>query len=306
MMQVKDIYNSSATLKQLYGCYYFLTEKFFGYRKEKKRFFIRKGYKPDLNNPRSFCEKLVWKKINDRNPLLRVTADKYRVRSYITQLLGQERAGEILIPLLHVTDNPNTIPFDDLPDSYIAKANHGSGWNIIVDGNDKTREEVIANCKKWLSTPYGLDKHEWAYQKIKRLITIEELLKDQNKLPNDYKFYVFHGICRLVRVSFSRFNDAASSNFNRNWTFIPLTHRTKKQGPIIDKPKNYDTMLSLAEELAQDFDFVRVDLYNIDGKIFFGELTHYPGSGSPSMPADFDFELGRHWELIPEYWTGNS
>jgi len=283
---------------------FILKEKLTGYKKEINRFYEIQGYKPNLKNPRSFSEKLLWKKFYDRNPLLPVTGDKYQVRKYLEKKLGVEKARELTVPLLHVTDNPNTIPFDELPESYIIKASHGSGWNLIVDGDKKTRDEIVDMCWKWLKTPYGFYKHEWAYQINKRKILIEPLLKDQEgKIPKDFKLYVFHGKCKMVHVDFDRFSGRSRSLFDEDWNFIPVTYQFK-QGPVIEKPYNFSEMVALAEKLGQDFDYVRVDLYSIGNNIFIGELTHYPGSAMEIFnPQSFDFELGQNWKIVPKYWA---
>lgn len=285
-----------------------IKENLTGYSNEKRRFKEKTGYDLDLKNPQSFNQKLVWKKIYDRNPLLPITADKYRVREYIKKILGEEEAENILVPLLYVTNNPETIPFDDLPDKYIIKANHGSGTNIIVEDNSKVnREEIIEKCKDWLKKPYGFFKHEWAYQKIKRKIVIEELLQDKNdNIPEDYKFFIFHGKCQIVRVGNERLSKQglAHSTFTPDWRSLYIkwgAYRFSKKE--ISPPENYEEMLALAETLGKDFDFVRVDLYSINNNVYFGELTHYPSSGTGKIsPQSFDFELGKNWKLQKNYW----
>lgn len=275
-----------------------------GYAIEKRRFYKKLGYKLNLKNPKSFNEKIVWKKIHDRNPLLPITADKYGVRQYLKDVLGEKNANEILVPLLYVTDDPEAIPFDDLPKEFIVKANHGSGTNIIIeDKNQVDSKEVIKKCKNWLKTSYGLEKNEWAYQNIERKIVIEKLLKDEKGcLPKDYKFFVFHGKCKLIHVDFDRYRKHSQSFYNRKWEYLDLK-RTKPQGKTEKTPKKYAEMLETVENLGEKFDFVRIDLYSINNKIYFGEITHYPATGmKPFKPQIFDFELGKQWKIKPNYW----
>jgi hypothetical protein len=284
--------------------FYFLN-KIFNYKLEKIKFHKEVGYQLNLKNPKSYSEKIVWKKINDRNPLLPITADKYKVRSYIKKVLGEEKAKEILIPLLYVTDQPETIPFERLPSAFMVKSNHASGSYIIVENGHFNKKEMIKTCRRWLKTPYGLEKLEWAYQPIKRKIIIEKLLRDENgKLPKDFKFHMFHGKCKLVYVIFGKMNNNHSiSYFDEKWNFLSVKKPTRPQGPKIKKPKNYEIMLELAEKLAEAFDYIRVDFYNLNGKIYFGELTHYPLSGTGKFePQSFDFTLGKYWKIEPEYW----
>jgi len=284
-----------------YGIYFL--NKISHYQLEKIRFYKKVGYQINLKNPKSFNEKTIWKKIYDRNPLLPMTTDKYAVRSYIKKVLGEEKAKEILIPLLYVTDQPETIPFERLPSAFIVKPNHTSGDKIIVENGHFNKKEIIKTCRRWLKTPYGLEKLEWAYQPIKRKIIIEKLLLDDDgKIPKDFKYNMFHGKCKLVLVMFDRMNHPSISVFDEEWNFLSVKI-PYLQGPKIKKPKNYEIMLALAEKLSEPFDYVRVDLYNLNGKIYFGELTHYPDSGILKFePSSFDFELGKYWKIEPEYW----
>jgi len=277
------------------------------YSIEKARFYKLLGYKLDLKNPKTFNEKIIWKKIHDRNPLLPVTADKYEVRSYVKEALGEEKAKEILIPLLYVTNKPETIPFNELPIPFIIKPNHSSGKYIIIKDKKYDKEEIIRTCRKWLKTSYGLEKLEWAYQPIKRKIVIEKLLLDEeDKIPQDYKLHMFHGKCKLVKVVFDRMTELSLSYFDPNWHFIPNKDSNEITEPKMEKPKNYEVMLKIAQALSASFDFVRVDLYNLDGKVYLGELTHYPTSGTRNFdPKCLDFELGKHWAIKPKYWENN-
>ncbi len=283
-------------------------EKITGYENEKKRFKEKTGYELDLKNPQSFNQKIVWKKIYDRNPLLPIVADKYQVREYLKNVLGEKEANKILIPLLYVTDKPETIPFDYLPREFVIKANHGSGSNIIVEDKDKIdREEVIAKCNKWLRNQYGFFKHEWAYQKIKRKIVIEELLRDEKgELPKDYKFHIFHGKCAMVQVNQGHFNDKKNRTltlYKPDWSKINVFW-VFESADYIERPQNLNQLKILAEKLSEPFDYVRVDLYSLNGnEIYFGEFTNYPTSGSAKVvPQSFDFDLGKHWKLEKNYW----
>ncbi|MFA5393787.1 MAG: ATP-grasp fold amidoligase family protein [Candidatus Ratteibacteria bacterium] len=281
-----------------------LREKLTGYRREKIIFKKIRGFELNLRNPQSWSEKIVWKKIHDRNPLLPIVSDKYRVRQYLKDILGEKEAEKILIPLLYVTDRPESIPFDNFTEDYIIKANHGSGMNIIVEKNKPAdRKQIIAQCKKWLSEPFGLKKHEWAYQKIKRRIVIEKLLRDENgKIPVDYKFKIFHGKCHLIQVVSERFANISVGWYSPKWDYLNIDSEWKL-ADYMEKPAQLDSMVTLAEFLGTPFDFIRVDIYLVNNRIYFGELTNYPESGRSSFtPVSYDFELGSKWRIIPEYW----
>jgi len=287
---------------------FYALNKISNYQLEKIRFYKKVGYHLNLNYPKSYNEKIVWKKIYDRNPLLPVTTDKYRVRSYLKEILGEKKAEEILIPLLYVTNKPETIPFERLPSAFIIKPNHTSGQNIIIKNGHFEKKQMVKTCRRWLKTTYGLEKLEWANQINRRKIIIEKLLiDDDGKIPKDFKFHMFHGKCKLIRVIFDRINIGSASTFDEKWNFLSVKKLHRPQGPKIKKPKNYKRMLELAEKLSVDFDYVRVDLYNLNGKIYFGELTHYPASGTKKFdPISFDYELGQHWKIEPEYWKNNQ
>ena len=277
------------------------------YYYEKRIFYKRLGYHLNLKNPQSFSEKVIWKKIYDRNPLLPITADKYKVRSYVKEVLGEEEANEILIPLLYVTDQPERIPFDQLPPSFIIKPNHASGKKIIVENENYNKEDIIKTCKQWLKTPYGKNKLEWAYQPIKRKIIIEELLhNDDGGKLEEFLFYMFHRKCKLVIFVHDRVKDISLSYYDENWNLLPFKKPNRLQAPEISRPENYEKMLKLAEKLSTPFDFVRVDFYNLQGKIFIGELTHYPASGTGIFgKSSYAFELGKFWKVEKNYWKKN-
>lgn len=282
--------------------------KISGYSLEKKRFFKKLDYHLNLKNSRSFNEKIVWKKIYDRNPLLPSTADKFEVRTFIRKKLGDEIANKILIPLLYVTNKPETIPFDDLTQPYIIKPNNASGRYIIVENNYYNKKEIIKTCNIWLKEPFGKKNLEWAYQPIKRKIIIEELLREEYGVnPREYKFFMINGKCCLVHVIPDRFNDSCRNILDAQWNCLPVKRANHSKSPILEKPGKYFKMLKYAEQLSASFDFVRIDFYYVKNKIYVGELTHYPASGTLQFePISFDFELGEKWKLTPKYWKNNN
>ncbi|ACF12200.1 hypothetical protein Cpar_1808 [Chlorobaculum parvum NCIB 8327] len=274
------------------------------HKKEKKRFLLKTGYHLDLDNPQSLNQKIVWKKLHDRNPLLTITADKYKVRKYVRLVLGDEVANEILVPLLYVGKNPQTIPFEKLPDTYIIKTNHASKTNIFVEPkNPAKKEQIIKRINQWMAKPYGLFAYEWAYQNIPRLFIIEKFLQDGNGASlKDYKFMMINGKCELIQVYSGRENELICSFYNAKWQYQKIQWKNK-YGPIIEKPAVLEKMITIAEKLSSPFDFVRVDLYEISNRIYFGELTHYPASGRLEIsPKNIDFLLGSKWSQKKNYW----
>jgi len=306
--KIKNHYSFFIILYNIRAYALHFVNRFSGNQLEKIRFFQGLSYPLNLKHPQSYNEKILWKKIYDRNPLLPITSDKVRVRSYVREILGEKQAKEILIPILYVSDEPETIPFEKLSPPFIIKPNHASGSCIIVNEDNFDKNQIIKTCRRWLNTPYGLEKMEWANRAIKRKIFIEKLLLDDDgKIAIDFKFNMFHGKCKLVNVFFDRMNNKSMSSFDGNWNFIQLKINGFVQGPKIKKPKNYEVMLELAEKLAEAFDHVRVDFYNQEGKIYFGELTHYSASGICKFkPASFDFELGKYWKIEKDYWKNDE
>lgn len=284
----------------LYDRLFLSIQKKLGYPTEKNRFRKKTGYKLSLSKPRSFNEKIVWRKLFDRNPLFPIVSDKYKVRKYVEEKLGQEEAKRILIPLLYETTEPAQIPFDTLPEEFIIKANHASNRNLIVEKNcTLTNQEIINKCSSWLTKAFNVKKFEWAYSAVKpRRIVIEKLYKDEfGNLPIDYKIFVFSGDVVMIEVDHARFSQHTRTLYNAYWEPLDVSLKFSK-GPIIEKPSNFAEMKRIAKSLAEPFDFMRVDLFNIGGKVFFGELTVYHGSGYERFaPQSFDFELGSKWKL---------
>lgn len=283
---------------------YRILERLTNYRFERRRFFRRHGYPLNLSQPTTFSEKIVWKKLNDRNPLLPLVADKYSVRKYVADRLGPTLASKVLIPLLYYDSDPSAIPFENLPPEYIIKATHGSGWNIIKTAETELdRDAVIAQLRKWLRLVHGTFGHQWAYERIPPAFVIEPLLRDENgDIPEDYKFFMINGNCRLIQVDLQRFKDHKRSLFDENWNYLDASLKCPK-GPPLPRPTMLEDMLDLARTLAAPFDMVRVDLYCCNSNVYFGELTHYPESGTGRFtPRELDHQLGMHWKLRKRYW----
>ncbi|MBN2245098.1 MAG: hypothetical protein JW755_04565 [Candidatus Aminicenantes bacterium] len=276
--------------------YYFL--------RQRKKFRKCHGYELDLENPGSFNEKIFWRKVFDRNPVFPLLTDKYRSREFVIERLGEEAGGKILVPLLFVTGNPEEIPFDDLPEEYIVKPNHGSGWSIIVDKQHQvSRENIVSQCRKWLRKTYGRSKMEWSYSQVKPLIMVEKLLKDRcGRLAPNFKFFVFHGRVEMIDLFYDHFREQAF--YDRDFRKLDVKRHDAKYSELtgITKPECFEEMVSISERLGSGLDFLRVDLYHLEGKIFFGEFTIYPASGlGPYEPSGFDRSLGQKWELNREF-----
>lgn len=256
------------------------------------------GYPLNLDAPQTFSEKLQWRKVHDRRAILPVVVDKYRARDYVSDRVGTE----YLIPLLHVSDQPAAIPWDELPVPFIIKPNNGSGSKFIVRNLAAIdRQGVVAALSRSMQEIYGLSMLEWAYSRVPPRIVIEQLLLDQQGLlPKDFKFHVFGGRVEFLHVDQDREVEMRTVTYDRNWQPLSLIQRGIKAGIPTRPPAQAAEMIALAERLAADLDYARVDLYNLDGRIYFGEITLYPDSGlRPFEPGDWDRRWGALWTLPP-------
>ena len=248
---------------------------------------------PNLSKPVSFSEKLQWRKLHDRRPLLTTFADKVKVRDYVKQTVGEQ----YLTDLYWVSDDPNTLRFEDLPNKFVLKTNHGTRWNILVPDKTKAdRNAAVATLQGWMKDRYPPERCEWGYHDIKPLSFAEEfLMTKEGVVPPDFKFFVFHGKARMIQVDLDRSIHHTRCLYDPDWKLLPVV-LGYPSGKGIPRPQNFDALLACAEKLAGNIDFVRVDLYNVDGRIVFGELTNYPGGGLEDFtPPSFDHELGRWW-----------
>lgn len=261
-------------------------------------FLMEHYYWPHFRNPRSFSEKVFARMLFDRNPKWRMTTDKLLVREYVADKLGRE----FLIPMIWRGDRPEEIPFSELPSKFVIKTNHGCGYNIIVkEGDHLDQADAIIRLKKWLRENFCQDKFlgiEWVYKDIRPKIFIETFLDDNGRVPLDYKFFCFSGRVEFILMTFDRHEDPFEKHFDRDFTPLDLWNGCRQYPGRVDRPKNFAQMLDVAEKLAGGFDFIRVDLYNVDGQIFFGELTSYPGGGlARFIPREYDFVFGKKWKI---------
>ena len=267
----------------------------------KKLFYASMGKTLNLDNPQTFNEKLQWLKLYNRKPEYTTMVDKYEVREYIAQKLGTE----YLIPLLGVWDTPDEIDFNKLPDRFVLKCNHNSGLGMYIC-QDKSKMDVGQVKKelwKGLKQDYYLTGREWPYKNVKRKIIAEKYMEDDavHEL-RDYKFFCFNGRCKCFKVDFNRFVEHRANYYDPQGHLLDFGEkicppdRTKN----IVLPENLAEMISLAEKLSVGFPFLRVDLYDVNGKIYFGELTFFPASGFGEFTSEeWDERLGS-WIKLPK------
>lgn len=257
---------------------------------------IEQGRPLDLDAPRSFSEKIQWRKLFDRREVFTRMADKVEVRDYVAARVGDQ----YLIPLLAVADTTAGLPFGDLDPPYIVKPTHASGLTERVrDRSELDPDQLAKSIDPAVRDPYGIRNIEWAYWSLPGRVMVERLLlRPDGRVPFDYKVYVFGGRARFVEVHIDRYRDRKTSIFDTDWSLTDAGYPGRESGGAIERPGALDQMLELAEALARGTDYLRVDLYLLDGQIYVGELTLYPASGFRRFdPPEWDFRWGELWDL---------
>lgn len=252
-----------------------------------------------LSDPQTFNEKLQWLKINDKNPIYCKIVDKYTVREYIKQKIGSE----YLIPLLGVWDSANDIPFDQLPEKFVLKCTHDSGSVIVCTSKgDIDQKAVKQKLNKALKQNIFYNGREWPYKNVKPRIIAEEFLTEASGMePKDYKIFCFNGMPRFIQVDQGRFHTHRRNMYTPEWQPMDMEIRVpRNREREVDKPENLKEMLEFAKVLSKDFPFVRVDFYSVNNRLYFGELTLYPGNGYGKItPDEWNHTLGE-WIRLPD------
>jgi hypothetical protein len=252
------------------------------------------GYSPSLDAPRTFNEKLLKKLLTDHRALLTIAADKIASRDYVAARVGRE-----VLPTVYATFARGAdIPWDDLPSRFVLKANHGSGMlKIVQDKTTVDRAAVTRAADSWLRTNYYTRTREWAYKNIPPVLFAEEFL-GTDTVPEDFKFFVFGGRAKYLQVDIDRFTGPTSHKrnlYDRHGSLLDATYIYPMDRSFV-LPAGVDRMWDIAEAMGRDFDFIRVDLYLVDGAVKFGELTNYPDAGKGLFtPRELDRILGDCW-----------
>ena len=259
---------------------------------------VRFGKKLNLKNPKTFNEKLQWLKLYDRNPKYVDMADKIKAKKYVADIIGSK----YIIPTLGVYDSFEQIDFEKLPNQFVLKCNHDSGSVVICkDKSQFNIEKAKQKLQKGLRTDAFLEGREWPYKDIDRKILAEEYLEEPGiEELRDYKLMCFNGKVKCSFVGSERFSgDGLKVTFyDRNWKPMPFERHYPRSKKPIDKPVHYEEMVNMAEKLSDNIPFLRVDFYEVGGKVYFGELTFYPGSGWEEFtPELWDEKLGSWIEL---------
>lgn len=256
------------------------------------------GYDVNFDNPQTLNEKIQWLKLNFRKDVQTILADKYAARAYLSEHFGEQ----YLVPLLYETTNWRDITLDNIPDEpCIIKSNHTSGtYQIIRDKSEININELQAKCIDWLSMDYYKMSREWQYKNIKRRIIIEKLLQTKDgKIPNDYKLHYINGNLEFVYCSVSRESDNKRNIYDAEWNPLyfswvePFKDASSVRGKEIPAPQSFSLMKEIGQKIADMFAYVRVDFYDVDGKLYIGEITFHHGGGfDVFVPKEYDLMYG--------------
>lgn len=264
---------------------------------------FKMGHRLNLKNPQTFTEKIQWLKLYNRQPEYTKMVDKYAVKEYVAKKIGEE----YIIPTLGVWDKPEDIDWDSLPNQFVLKTTHGGGGGGVVICKDKTtfdKASAIAKLKESMDSDIYSGLREWPYKNVPKRIIVEKFMApEKSPTPNDlpdYKFFCFNGKVRFFKVDFGRFVEHHANYYDTDGNLLPFGEKSFEPDPnyIIKLPNNLKDMIALAERLSKNEPFLRVDFYNVNGKIFFGELTFYPASGLGKWTTEeADKEIGMFLKL---------
>ena len=265
----------------------------------KQYFYLKTGYSLNLENPKTFNEKMQWLKFNNQDPSYTEMVDKYAAKQYVASIIGNQ----YVIPTIGVFDNPNEIDFDALPNRFVLKCTHDSGGIVICKGQASLNKDVVRKkLSAGLSRNYYRFSMEFPYKNVKPRILAEEFLTDGNIDLIDYKVHCFNGVPKLILVCKDRYSQTGLTEdfFTAEWEHLDVrrpTHPNSKG--MIPRPLLLDEMLSLSRKLSEKIPFVRVDWYISNNRLFFGELTFFPASGmTPFVPKSYD-DLFGSWIVLP-------
>lgn len=258
------------------------------------------GKKLNLENPVTFNEKLQWLKLYDRNPKYTTIVDKYEVKKYVANIIGEE----YIIPTLGVYDRFEEINFDKLPNQFVIKCTHDSGGVVICKNkNELNMNEARKKINKSLKNSYFYLGREWPYKDVKPRIIIEKYMTNElGEELNDYKFFAFNGVVKCFKVDFDRYSYHQANYYDTNKNLLYFGEKVCPPNfdKIIEFPNNLNKMIEISEKLSKISPFLRVDLYNVNEKIYFGELTFYPACGYGEFTdEEWDYKLGS-WINLPK------
>ena len=258
---------------------------------------LRTGKRLNLEAPRRFNEKIQWLKLHDRRPEYTMMVDKYSVKPYVASIIGEE----FIIPTLGVWDRFDDIDFAKLPDQFVLKCTHDSGGLVICKDKSKLdMKKARKKIERSLKSNFFWIGREWPYKDVPHRIIAEQYLEDESgEELKDYKIFCFNGEPKYIQVDFGRFSNHERNVYSTDWKYMGFTSHYKSNPNVaIPRPEKLDKMLAIAKVLSVGIKQVRIDLYSVFGRVYFGEVTFYHGSGFERYePDEWDERLGRMIEL---------
>ena len=267
----------------------------------KKQFKNVFGYELNLDNPQTYSEKLQWLKLNDRRSEYTMMVDKYEVKKYVSDKIGEE----YIIPTLGVWDDFDDIEFDKLPNQFVLKCTHDSGGLVICTDKSKLNiKKAKAKIEKCLKNDYYMQNREWPYKNVQRRIIAEQYMVDESGYElKDYKFFCFNGVAKVMFIASDRTKENEETKFDfydMEFNHLPFTNGHPNATVEIKKPASLNEMQKLAETLSEGLPEARIDFYDINGKVYFGEITFFHWSGFKKFePKEWDKKFG-DWIVLPE------
>ena len=256
------------------------------------KFRTHMGYWMDWRNPKTFSEKLQWLKVYDRHPEYTEMVDKVAAKDYVAGIIGKE----YVIPTLAVYNSADEIDFDALPNQFVLKCTHDSGGLVVCKDKSKLDvNEAREKLRKGLKRTYIVQNREYPYKNVPRRIIAELYMEDESGELKDYKFFCFDGKVQCFKIDFDRFSIHRANYYDKNGNLLKFGEADfpPDYDRKINLPSNIKEMIAVAETLSAGFVFIRVDLYNVQGQIYFGEMTFFPASGMGRFtPEEWDYKLG--------------
>lgn len=281
------LYRIKGKLIRLYAPY--LSDKLY----LKLLFRHRVGYRLNLDNPLTYNEKLQWLKLNDKHSEYTMMVDKIEAKKYVASIIGEE----YIIPTIGIYNNVDEIDFDKLPQQFVLKCTHDSGGIVVCKDKSKLDiEQVKAKLRKGWGENYFKYNREYPYRDVKPRIIVEVYMEDESGYElKDYKFFCFNGEPRFFKIDFNRLKNHRANYYDLNMNLQEFGEKKFPPNPSVNflKPANFEKMISIARQLAGNIPFVRIDLYNVNGHIYFGEITFFPASGMGQFTSnEWDYRIG--------------
>lgn len=294
MIKYQDIIKDRDLRVKIIQCFGFIPDEYM----IRLQYFIKAKRLLNLRHPKRYTEKIQWYKLYYRNPVMTICVDKHLVKDHIRKVLGEE----YVIPELFCWRTAEEIDFSIVPNNCVIKTNNGTGTNIFIKDKESVDfEKVRKQLSKWLNRPTKSAGREWAYDNVKPVLICEPVIPAVNQAGeglDDYKFFCFNGKVVLKWIDYDRFVDHKRILYTAKGKRISVecSYKSPKNFPY---PKEaFEVLQPIAEKLAEGFPHVRVDLYYTGGKVYFGELTFYSGSGYEFFSSDkYDFKLGSYFNL---------